>query len=370
VAAVILRNLLRRKTRTALTCVGIGIGIAAIVALVSVADGYSAQFTSMLTKGGADLTVAQADVADTTLSAIDEEVGRKIASLPDVAQVSGMLFSVVPLEKMPYFIIFGYDPAEFAIKHFKVKEGRSISTSSRPGAREIVVGTTAAKSLKKRVGDSVRIYGASYRIVGLYETGTPFEDGGGVISLREAQDIFKKPKQVSMYQVKLKNVDAAGRVQTEVEKRFKDVSVARSSEYAERTQDVQMTRGFAWAISAIAIVAGGVGMMNTVLMSVFERTREIGVLRALGWRRRRVIWMILQESLLLSFFGGLVGIALGIGLTYLISLSSFGSLFAPSYSVGLFAQSLATALFLGGVGGLYPAFRAAGLSPVEALRYE
>ncbi len=191
---MILRNLLRRKIRTALTTVGIGIGIAAIVALVSIADGYSAQYTSMMTKSGADLTIAQANIADTSLSAIDEEVGRKIASLPDVAQVSGMIFSVVPLEKMPYFIVFGYDPSEYAIKHFKIREGRVIGTATRPGSREIIVGATAAKSLKRHVGDSVRIYGANYRIVGIFETGTPFEDGGGVVGLREAQEMFKKPK--------------------------------------------------------------------------------------------------------------------------------------------------------------------------------
>lgn len=367
---MILRNLLRRKTRTALTAVGIGIGIAAIVALVSIADGYSAQFTSMMTKSGAELTVAQANAADTSLSAIDEKVGRTIKEIPEVASISGMLFSIVALDRMPYFVVFGYDPDEFAIKHFKVKEGKLVSSASRPGRREIMIGVSASKVLKKGVGDTVRIYGTNYRIVGVFETGTPFEDGGGVISLREAQDILKKPNQVSMYQVKLRNVEAASRVQAEIERRVKDVTVAKSSEYAERTQDIQTTRAFAWAISAIAMLAGGVGMMNTVLMSVFERTREIGVLRALGWRKRRVLLMILQESLLLSLFGGVAGIALGVGLVYLISLSSLGTFFAPSYSFGLFAQAMGTAVVLGAVGGLYPALRAAGLSPVEALRYE
>ncbi|MBI2939410.1 MAG: ABC transporter permease [Chloroflexi bacterium] len=366
---MIVRNLLRRKTRTVLTTVGIGIGIAAIVALVAIADGYSAQFTSMLTKSGADLTIAQADVADTSLSAIDEEVGRKVAAMPDVAHVSGMIFSVVPLEKMPYFIVFGYDPAQFGIRHFKIREGRLIG-ESRPGSREIMMGSSAARALKKRIGERVRIYGASYQVIGIYETGTPFEDGGGVITLREAQEIFKKPKQVSLFQVKLRSVDAADRVQNEVERRFKEITVSKSAEFAEGTQDVQMARGFAWSISAIAILAGGVGMMNTVLMSVFERTREIGVLRALGWRRRRVLWMILQESLLLSFLGGIVGVGLGIGLVSLLSFTSMGSWLAPAYSAGLFAQALGTAIILGAIGGLYPAIRAAGLSPVEALRYE
>ena len=367
---MILRNLMRRKVRTLLTAIGIGVGIATIVALVSIADGYSASMTSMNTKSGADLTVSQADAADTMLSAVDEEIGRRIAQLPDVAGVAGMLLNIVPLESNPYFIIFGHDPEAFAIKHFKVKEGRAIAASSRPGNREIMIGSTAARSLKKGVGGSVRVFGASYKIVGIFETGTPWEDGGGVVSLKEAQEMMKKPKQVSMFQVKLRSVEQADRAAKAIERLSKEVAVAKSAEFAEQTQDIQMTRGFAWAISAIAMLAGGVGMMNTVLMSVFERTREIGVLRALGWRKRRVLFMILGESLLLSLIGAAAGIALGVGLTWLISLSEVGSFLAPQYSPTLFAQAIGTAVVLGAVGGIYPALRAAGLSPVEALRYE
>ena len=367
---MILRNLMRRKVRTLLTAVGIGVGIATIVALVAIADGYSASMTSMNTKSGADLTVSQANSADMMLSAVDEEIGRKIAQLPDVAGVSGMLFSVAPLENNPYFIIFGYEPDSFAIRHFKVKEGRLISKDSRAGRREVMVGSTAARQLKKGVGDSIRVYGANYRIVGVFETGVPWEDGGSVVSLAEAQEMMKKPNQVSMFQIKLKNVEQADRAIKAIERTSKEIVVAKSSEYAEQSQDIQTTRGFAWAISAIAMLAGGVGMMNTVLMSVFERTREIGVLRALGWRRRRVLTMILGESLLLSLIGAAAGIVLGVGLTWLIGQSEMGSFLAPSYSPLLFAQAIGTALVLGAVGGIYPAFRAAGLSPVEALRYE
>jgi putative ABC transport system permease protein len=108
-----------------------------------------------------------------------------------------------------------------------------------------------------------------------------------------------------------------------------------------------------------------------MLMSVSERTREIGTLRALGWRRRRVVGMIVRESLVLSFLSGLVGIAAGVGMGVLVAAEpTMGSFLTPSYSPQLMAQAMGLALLLGGFGALYPAWRASNLSPIEALRYE
>ena len=149
------------------------------------------------------------------------------------------------------------------------------------------------------------------------------------------------------------------------------VSVSGSSEFGEKTNDMQTFRMMTNALSFISILVGGVGMMNAMLMSVYERTREIGTLRALGWRRRRVVWMIVREALLLSLLGGLAGIAVGIGLGMLIGMEpSMGAYLKGSYSLALMAQALLIALVLGGIGALYPAWRAANLSPIEALRYE
>jgi putative ABC transport system permease protein len=112
-------------------------------------------------------------------------------------------------------------------------------------------------------------------------------------------------------------------------------------------------------------------MTNTMVMSVLERTREIGVLRALGWRKWRVLLMIVRESIALSLLGSVVGVgvgaALGSFLNYLPAIQGFVRL---TYTVDLFAQALGTALVLGIIGGVYPAWRAARLQPVEALRYE
>jgi hypothetical protein len=121
---MILKNLLGRKTRSLLTIVGIGIGIAAMVALGAIADGLEEGYTAMLTGSQGDLAVTQADAADISAAAVDETVGQQLETLPEVEDVTGMLQSIVTAEGARYFMIFGYDPQGFAIEHFKIVEGR------------------------------------------------------------------------------------------------------------------------------------------------------------------------------------------------------------------------------------------------------
>jgi putative ABC transport system permease protein len=121
----------------------------------------------------------------------------------------------------------------------------------------------------------------------------------------------------------------------------------------------------------LTMIVGGIVIMNAMLMSVFERTQEIGVLRAVGWKRRRVLRMVLIESLALSLLSGLAGIGIGAGLAYSFTLEpTFGQFLMPAYTPRLFAQVLILALVLGAIGGFYPAWRATRLPPIEALRYE
>ncbi|MCI0475232.1 MAG: FtsX-like permease family protein, partial [Anaerolineales bacterium] len=258
------------------------------------------------------------------------------------------------------------EPTSFAMQHYNITEGDRIRTP-----RDMLLGKVAAKNLKKKVGDVLQVSGASFRVVGIYETGTGYEDAASVITLSEAQKLFKRPNQVSWYFVKLKDLSQAETVARQIEAKFPEVTVTKSSEYADKTNDMQSFRAMTAALSFLSILIGGVGMMNAMLMSVFERTREIGTLRALGWRRRRVVGMIVRESLALSFFSGLVGIAFGMGLGRLMEAEpSMGSFLQAVYSPTLLAQAMIVALALGMMGALYPAWRAANLSPIEALRYE
>lgn len=360
-----LRNVFRQRTRTLLTTLAIGVGVGLVVLLGGIAEGFVDQLGAMGSASG-ELTISEAKASDMSLAVIEDKVGKWTATLPGVEQVSGMLFGVASVPGTPYFFAMGLEPTSYAIRHYAITEGERLRSP-----REIIIGKIAAKNLKKKVGDSLAVSGGSYRIVGIYETGTSYEDAGGVLVLSEAQRIFKKPNQVSFYFVKLKDLGQADAVKQAVEARWSQVSVARSSEFADKTNDMQSFRAMANALSFLSILIGGVGIMNAMLMSVYERTREIGTLRALGWRRRRVVGMIVREALLLSFVSGIVGILFGVGLGALLQQEpTMGALLKPAYTLPLMIQAIVIAMILGSVGALYPAWRAANLSPIEALRYE
>ena len=360
-----LRTLLRQRTRTVLTLLGIGVSIAAIVALGGFAEGMVHLMTDLVRAGQTDLFALQADV-DADFSALDERVGSRIAARADVEAVSGMFMTAANTEKMPMLLVFGYHPREFAIRHFRIVEGQPLT-----GRHQVIVGRQAAEQMGLQVGDTLRLLNSNLRVVGIYETGLAYEEIGVVIGLREAQSLTGKPRQVMYYGIKLRDAEQVEMVKEELEASYPEIDFALTSEVAESMSDFQVLEQMVQQISFLAVFIGVLGMLNTLLMSVLERTREIGVLRALGWRRRQVLGMILQESLVLGAVGGGCGILLGAALTQLLPLlpGMYGAMEA-AFTSQLIVRAVAVALLGGAIGGLYPAWRATRMQPVAALRYE
>ena len=368
---MILKNLFRRKGRTILTLVGISIGVAAIVALGAVARGMQAGFSAMTQGSQADLVLTQADTLSALLSSVDQAVADDLRTWPEVADVDGVLLTNVLLEDSSYLFLFGHDPEGFAIAHFRIVEGQSLAEARAVRGKPLVLGRRAAQRIGKQVGDVIRLTGGAFRIVGIYETGDAFEDGGAVIPLEEAQALTLQPRRVSMIYVKLSDLAETDRLQTRVERRFPDLNLSTTSGYADQEQMFEILEGVAMTVAGLAVLIGGVVMTNTLWMSVFERTREIGVLRSLGWRRRRVLFLILGESLILALLGGLVGIGLGVAVVFALGKSSsWLGAFGTQVSSELFIRALVTVIVLGLVGGAYPAWWASRLLPIEALQYE
>jgi len=369
---MIFKSLFRRKTRTFLTMAGVAIGVVAIVALGALSGGLADAYGALSNGSQADLLVAQADAVDIVFSAVDQEMGAKIAGLSGVEQVTGMVYTMAATEGMPYFIVFGYDTDGFAIEHFKIVEGEGLTKqTSRRGGKPLILGKTAADDLDKEVGDTIRLYDITYRVVGVYETGTPIEDGSAVVTIEDAQALSKRPRQVNAFLVKLRARDDAERVRQRIEQRFDDLTATLSSDFADDQQTLAYIDGFTWAVSFLAVLIGGIGVMNTLLMSIFERTREFGTLRAIGWRPVRILRLVLYEALALCGLGGVLGAGLGVAVIWAMKqLPLASSLLTGSFPVELFAQGIGVALALGLVGGVYPAWRASRLPPAEAMRAE
>ena len=368
-----LKNLLRRKIRTLLTIAGISVGVAAIITLGALAEGLEIGYSSMLQGSNADLILSQPDTFDMSYSSIDESIGSELAAAPEVSEVSGMIQGFTQAEGEPYFFVFGYPQDSFILGRFQIVDGTDLNSREAQKARPkpILLGRTAADVFDKKVGDTLRLTGSVYRIVGIYETGEAFEDGGAVLELTEAQELLGKPRQVSIYYIRLKDKALSERFMARINRRWPDLSLSGVSEYADRQSMGEMLKGYVWVIGGLAIIIGGVGMMNAQLMSVMERTREIGVLRAVGWSKLRVMWLILGESITVSLLGGLIGVGIGSLLLYLLSNQTVllgGGV--SSVKPELLLQALIIVVTLGLVGGLYPAWRASKMQPVEALRYE
>jgi ABC-type antimicrobial peptide transport system permease subunit len=369
---MILKNILRRKGRTILTVLGISVGIAAIVGLGALAKGFEAGYNSMLSGSEADLVVSQPDAMDISMSAIDEAIGPELSAMSEIQEISSMLEGFVQTDGTPFLFVFGYPLDSFLLDRFQIIDGYGFtSREAEKSRRPIWIGSAVSESLNKELGDSFRLGDSLFEVIGIYQTGDPLEDSGTVLSLSEAQTILGKPRQVSLFYIRLKQADLKDRLITRVEHRYADLEIGTTSDFLDNQIMGDAMQGYMWAIAGLAIVIGGVTMTNAQLMSVYERTREIGVLRAVGWTKGRVLRMILAESVFVGVIGGILGIAMAWGL--LITFSDVFQMFgATSTSIepDLLAQALITVFTLGLVGGLYPAWRASRLEPVEALRYE
>jgi putative ABC transport system permease protein len=198
-----------------------------------------------------------------------------------------------------------------------------------------------------------------------------WEEMGGVVTLRDAQTIIGKPRQITMLAVEVADLGQATTLVERINQEFPEVRADLTGEFVTQLPDMQYTNLVMGGISMLAIFVGGLAVLNTMLMSVVERTREIGVLRALGWHRGRILRLILGEAILLGLLGGGLGVGFALLVTGLLQqLPGLGQALTPIWAWDVFLRAIAVALLLGGLGGVYPAYRATLLQPVEALRYE
>jgi ABC-type antimicrobial peptide transport system permease subunit len=314
-----------------------------------------------------EIMIRQADIADTSLSTIDERIGDRLAAMPEIENVSGAMFTAVMLpDAGAFFIVQGYAPKEAAIQRFRIVEGQPLT-----GNHQIIIGRSISEALNKDVGDTLDLSGLRLRVAGIFESKIGWEEMGGVVSLRDAQVFMGKPRKVTMYAVNVRDPEQAEGLVASINQEFPELHASLAGDFVSQMPDMKNSKGMTDGIAMLAILVGGVGVLNTMLMSVFERTREIGVLRALGWRRRQVLGLILREALLLGILGGVAGILVAQLMVVLImQIPSMVGLLSPQWSAVIIARAVAVALLLGLLGGLYPAYRATRLQPIEALRYE
>jgi len=371
-STLIARNLVRRGVRTVLTVFGLGIGVSAVVALLGISWGFERSFMIIYESKGIDLVVVKAGVGDRLTSNLDEGLVRRIRAVPGVAEVVGSLTDVVSFEEanLVSVLVNGWPPGSDLFRGIRVLEGRTL----RPGdGKAVMLGRVLALNLKKRTGDDLAVSGEPFKVVSIYESDSLFENGGLVVPLTELQRMMGRTGMVSGFVV---GAAAKGRASVEalgrrVERAVPGVAAVPARNFVQADNQIRLVKAMAWATSLIAMILGSVGVLNTMLMTVFERTREIGVLRALGWRRSRVLRLVMGEAAALGLAGAALGVALGALGVKLVALSPMASLFiAADLPPAVLLAGVGVGLGLSLVGGIYPALRAAALEPSEALRHE
>lgn len=356
------KNLLRRPVRTLLTAAGVAIGVGLIVALLSISAGVKRTAGDLIHVGRADFGLFQSGVSDATRSLLPDALEAKIARDPGVAQTARIFLFVTTVQGRESSLVFGLAPNEFPLQRLTLLAG------DRSGA---LLGDTAARDFHATVGSELTVAGRRFRVSGIFHSGDRFEDQSVVLPLPAVQALAKRPGEVTSIGVTVKLGQRPQTVAQRLEREYGITAIVEPGQAVKVDTSSRLIINVGWVISVLALIIGGIGVTNTMAMSVFERIREIGILRAVGWRSWRIAALIVSEAIGIALVALALGLVVGVLAAHFFTASTgLSSLVSPQFTAGVFAWGLAFALGVGLVGAIYPAARALRLSPIEALRRE
>jgi putative ABC transport system permease protein len=365
------RNLGRRPIRTHSTALSVTIAVASFIALVGLSRGLGQAWTETLRGRGVDVVASRKGAWVLLTGSIDERVADDLRKVRGVRAVATGLVDLVVAESGRPMVVEGWAMDSFLWKTLSLRVGRLPKPEETNGA---LLGEGAAELLGKKPGDSLSVQGKQFVVTGVYLGNGALANFSILMPLTTLQGLLGRSGKVTGFDLRLDRPDDAASV-VEVRSRlaaaFPDLLFTESNDMADQDNVQRVLRAVAWITSAIALIMALVVILNTLLLSVTERTHEIGILSALGWPSERILLMIVLEGLILAAAGSVAGALLGIaGMNWLTSLPQAKGFIVPVISWRLVLEVTGAALFLGAMGSIYPAARAVSLEPVDALRYE
>ncbi len=365
---VVFRGLVRRPVRTGLTLVGISIGIAAVVALVGISRGFDKSWDTGMKARRTDIVVSNMGSA-LTPKPFNANARERIAGLPKISETCPILVELMSVETAQMMLVSAREWGGYTWQNLRVLSGRLPRDEKE---RAVVLGQAAADVLKKKLGDRLQLETAELEVVGIVDGGAWVENGSVILGLPLFQEITGNEGKINV--IDIRAVEGASRAEleqlcAEIDKKVPEARAMLAGEHIRQSQGYKIAKAMSWGTSLLAVLVGVLGVMNTMLMTVFERKQEISVLLALGWRRGRIMRMVLWESAMLGLLGGIVGVLLGVvGVQLLASTPAIRGLLKPDLSAGLLGVSVAIAIAVGVLSGLYPAWRSSRLTPSLALQ--
>ncbi|MBS3163594.1 ABC transporter permease [Candidatus Woesearchaeota archaeon] len=398
-----LNNLKQRGLRSWLTMLGIFIGIAAVVSLISLGQGLQSAINEQFETLGADkITITAGSgfsgppgsgFSTAKLTQHDIDIIKKVSGVKNIATMAFKQAKVVYRNEIKYTYVYGLPLEEETRKivesmnNVDIAEGRRLKQGDK---NTVVITKNLAEGdfYKKPVHlrDRILIEGKEFTVVGILDTmGNPVDDSSLWVSIDDYKDLFEEKEPIGIILVQ---VDSSSDVSV-VAERIKDVmrrdrNLDKGEEDFRVQTSAQLQESFAnvfgivqavlIGIAAISLVVGGIGIMNTMYTSVLERTKEIGIMKAIGARNSDILLIFLIESGLLGVAGGLIGVIIGMGISKLVEIVALNmlgtSLLKTSFSPTLIIGALLFSFVVGSLSGILPAIQASRLKPVDALRYE
>ena len=365
--SLIRTNLLRHRIRSAISIAGIAFSVAAMLTVVTVLQGAVGMFSGILSSDS-EIIVFERNVSDLFFSDVPPSALVTIRQWKTVQHADPVLFGVVSSADHPIITCFGITDADARLRNATWLTGKRTDFGKVPNS--VVLGQRAAEFMNATLASSVQIGHGQFQVTGIIRTANGFEDGGVFMPLKTAQDFFHKDGS-SVITIKLQSKDDAAAFKQQVKANFPALVALEDDEFSRTYSQFKILKATAWAVGGCGLLLGGLGVANTMIMSVFTRIREIAILRVNGFSNLQIASMIFGESAVVSVIGAVLGLSVGAAFIYLLKqIPALHGYVDTTIQLPVVLVVILLALLTGIVGAFYPAIYAMRIRAVEALRFE
>jgi putative ABC transport system permease protein len=346
-------NLVRRKMRAALTAGGIAVGVAAIVALLSLSTGLNRTAGQLVHLGRADLGVFQEGAADPSSSVLSLSLLPRLQAQPEIHEVAPIQLIVEGVAHAPGAIVLGIEPHGFVARLLVLTAGRSTT----PTHGQVVVGDVLAGELHLRPGAELSVSGHRFEVAGIFHSGITEEDAGVIMDLADAQALAGRASdEATTFAVRLTPQTTVAHAERELTKEFPGLLVISDPGEAVRAgANGQLISKAVLLIVVLALIIGALTVANTMLAAVLERRRELALLSTIGWSARQLGGLVLGEAISVSMLGTAAGVLLGLAASRLLpGALGLGAFISPVLTLWTVGRAVLIGMAIGIIGAGYP----------------